>query len=162
MGTAEQKRRVDDAADVLDLTDYIKRRPGQLSGGQRQRVAIGRVTPLATEGPWKGAVGVSEHLGSDTFFHVQMEGRKTPVTVRAVGEVVTRDDGTAIAPNDPHWGRLTTAARAAKLRPAAWLEQGNLYGDLSGTPEFATAFGHWLDLLWSSGTAATLEQFCRS
>jgi multiple sugar transport system ATP-binding protein len=26
---------------------------------------------LETEGTWKGTVGVSEHLGSDTFFHVQ-------------------------------------------------------------------------------------------
>jgi energy-coupling factor transporter ATP-binding protein EcfA2 len=31
-----------DAAKVLNLTDYLDRRPGQLSGGQRQRVAIGR------------------------------------------------------------------------------------------------------------------------
>ena len=30
------------AADVLNLTDYLERRPGQLSGGQRQRVAMGR------------------------------------------------------------------------------------------------------------------------
>ena len=30
------------AADILNLTDYLDRRPGQLSGGQRQRVAIGR------------------------------------------------------------------------------------------------------------------------
>jgi multiple sugar transport system ATP-binding protein len=30
------------AAKVLNLTDYLDRRPGQLSGGQRQRVAIGR------------------------------------------------------------------------------------------------------------------------
>jgi ABC-type glutathione transport system ATPase component len=28
--------------DVLDLTNYLERRPRQLSGGQRQRVAIGR------------------------------------------------------------------------------------------------------------------------
>ena len=39
---AEQDRRVADAAKVLNLTDYLDRRPGQLSGGQRQRVAIGR------------------------------------------------------------------------------------------------------------------------
>jgi multiple sugar transport system ATP-binding protein len=39
---AEQKRRVEQAASVLNLTDYLDRRPGQLSGGQRQRVAIGR------------------------------------------------------------------------------------------------------------------------
>ena len=34
--------KVDDAAKVLNLTNYLDRRPGQLSGGQRQRVAIGR------------------------------------------------------------------------------------------------------------------------
>ncbi|MBD3623989.1 MAG: ABC transporter ATP-binding protein, partial [Rhodobacteraceae bacterium] len=39
---AEQNRRVEGAAKVLNLTDYLDRRPGQLSGGQRQRVAIGR------------------------------------------------------------------------------------------------------------------------
>ncbi|MCU0831900.1 MAG: ABC transporter ATP-binding protein, partial [Rhizobiaceae bacterium] len=39
---AEQMRKVDAAAKVLNLTSYLDRRPGQLSGGQRQRVAIGR------------------------------------------------------------------------------------------------------------------------
>ncbi|MFY0632213.1 MAG: ABC transporter ATP-binding protein [Vannielia sp.] len=39
---AEQDRRIDYAAKVLNLSDYLDRRPGQLSGGQRQRVAIGR------------------------------------------------------------------------------------------------------------------------
>ncbi len=34
--------KVREAARVLNLTDYLDRRPGQLSGGQRQRVAIGR------------------------------------------------------------------------------------------------------------------------
>jgi len=34
--------KVNAAADTLNLTDYLHRRPGQLSGGQRQRVAIGR------------------------------------------------------------------------------------------------------------------------
>src|SRR6056300_479787 len=42
MDQAEIDRRVTTAADVLNLTDYLDRRPGQLSGGQRQRVAIGR------------------------------------------------------------------------------------------------------------------------
>src|SRR5210317_2020670 len=38
----EIEKRVTNAASVLNLTDYLDRRPGQLSGGQRQRVAIGR------------------------------------------------------------------------------------------------------------------------
>ncbi|MCX4025840.1 ABC transporter ATP-binding protein [Endozoicomonas sp. SM1973] len=36
------QQRVDDAAKVLRLEQYLKRKPAELSGGQRQRVAIGR------------------------------------------------------------------------------------------------------------------------
>jgi len=39
---AERDRRVAEAAGILNLTDYLDRRPAQLSGGQRQRVAMGR------------------------------------------------------------------------------------------------------------------------
>ncbi len=202
MDKAEQDRRVAAAAEVLNLTAYLDRRPGQLSGGQRQRVAIGRAivrepaaflfdeplsnldaalrvgmrleiselhTRLKTTmvyvthdqveamtmadkivvlraghieqvgspldlyhaprnlfvagfigspkmnlmtgpeaaargattvgirpehiavspqgGTWTGRIGVSEHLGSDTFFHVHLVGQATPITVRAGGEV---------------------------------------------------------------------------
>ncbi len=38
----ETKRRVHEAADILQLTPLLDRLPKQLSGGQRQRVAIGR------------------------------------------------------------------------------------------------------------------------
>ena len=38
----EIKRKVEAAAETLQLSKYLKRLPGQLSGGQRQRVAIGR------------------------------------------------------------------------------------------------------------------------
>ena len=38
----EIKRRVLEAAEILDITDYLQRKPKALSGGQRQRVAIGR------------------------------------------------------------------------------------------------------------------------
>ncbi|BDC96340.1 MULTISPECIES: ABC transporter ATP-binding protein [Treponema] len=39
---AEIKRKVDEAAKMLDLTTYLDRKPKALSGGQRQRVAVGR------------------------------------------------------------------------------------------------------------------------
>ena len=39
---AEIRQRVEDAAKVLGLTEYLKRKPKEMSGGQRQRVAIGR------------------------------------------------------------------------------------------------------------------------
>lgn len=38
----EIKRKVEEAAKILDLTDYLARKPSALSGGQRQRVALGR------------------------------------------------------------------------------------------------------------------------
>ena len=202
---SEQDRRVSEAAKVLNLTDYLDRRPGQLSGGQRQRVAIGRAIvrepaaflfdeplsnldaalrvgmrleiselhkrlgttmiyvthdqveamtmadkivvlqagvieqvgspmelyrtprntfvagfigsprmnllngPNATKhdahtigirpehiaistgaGDWPGVVGVSEHLGSDTFFHVKCDDFPEPLTVRADGDLDLR------------------------------------------------------------------------
>ena len=202
MDKAEIDKRVANAAKVLNLSDYIDRRPGQLSGGQRQRVAIGRAivrepaaflfdeplsnldaalrvgmrleiselhkrlkttmiyvthdqveamtmadkivvlqagvieqvgSPLElyrtprnkfvagfigspkmnfidgaeaqkhgahtigirpehidvsnSEGSWKGVIGVAEHLGSDTFFHVHDTGMTDPMTIRASGEV---------------------------------------------------------------------------
>ncbi|TPJ45138.1 ABC transporter ATP-binding protein [Mesorhizobium sp. B2-5-4] len=201
-------RKVKDAARVLNLTNYLERRPGQLSGGQRQRVAIGRAIvrqpsaflfdePLSnldaalrgtmrleiselhhqlkttmiyvthdqveamtmadkivvlnagnieqvgspmelyktprnlfvagfigspkmnliegapadkyraktigirpehmqistTAGDWKATVGVAEHLGSDTFLHVQADG-VGPLTVRADGELAVHHGDT--------------------------------------------------------------------
>jgi ABC-type sugar transport system ATPase subunit len=38
----ERSRRIAEAARILQLNDYLERKPSQLSGGQRQRVAIGR------------------------------------------------------------------------------------------------------------------------
>ncbi|VCU57677.1 Various polyols ABC transporter, ATP-binding component [Tritonibacter mobilis] len=38
-------------------------------------------------GAWSGVVGVSEHLGSDTFFHIHDTGLAETITVRADGEV---------------------------------------------------------------------------
>jgi len=40
-----------------------------------------------TDGLWQGKVGVAEHLGSDTFFHVHDTGLADMITVRAPGEV---------------------------------------------------------------------------
>jgi len=38
----EINRKVEHAADILELTAYLQRKPSELSGGQRQRVAMGR------------------------------------------------------------------------------------------------------------------------
>ncbi|PYG01099.1 carbohydrate ABC transporter ATP-binding protein, CUT1 family [Georgenia satyanarayanai] len=39
---AEIRQRVEEAAKILDLSEYLDRKPKALSGGQRQRVAMGR------------------------------------------------------------------------------------------------------------------------
>ena len=209
------EKKVTEAARVLNLTNYLERRPGQLSGGQRQRVAIGRAIvrepsaflfdePLSnldaalrgtmrleiselhqqlkttmiyvthdqveamtmadkivvlnagnieqvgspmdlyhrpdnlfvagfigspkmnlvggaiaqpygattmgirpehlgistTEGAWKGTAGVAEHLGSDTFIHVNTESAGT-VTVRTSGDFQIRHGDTVYLTPDP-------------------------------------------------------------
>jgi multiple sugar transport system ATP-binding protein len=38
----EMARRVQEAADILGIAEFLERKPKQLSGGQRQRVAVGR------------------------------------------------------------------------------------------------------------------------
>ncbi|MFV0317665.1 MAG: ABC transporter ATP-binding protein [Microthrixaceae bacterium] len=38
----QRNERIDEAAGILGLTEYLERKPGELSGGQRQRVALAR------------------------------------------------------------------------------------------------------------------------
>jgi mannitol 2-dehydrogenase len=73
--------------------------------------------------------------------------------------VGAREDGTPIAPNDPAWDALHAAALAARDRPAVWLEQATIYGDLVGVKRFAAAFDHWLRLIERKGTAAALDAY---
>jgi len=42
VSTDERRRKVEDAAKMLDLSEFLDRKPAKLSGGQRQRVAMGR------------------------------------------------------------------------------------------------------------------------
>ena len=52
-----------------------------------------------TGGPWSGVVGVSEHLGSDTFFHIHDSGLAETLTVRADGEInFTHGDRVSLTP----------------------------------------------------------------
>ena len=53
-----------------------------------------------TEGPWKGVVGVAEHLGADTFVHVNA-GELGTLNVRASGEVPVHHGDTVFLTPDP-------------------------------------------------------------
>ena len=56
-------------------------------GAQTIGIRPEHITVSETEGDWSGVVSVSEHLGSDTFFHVHETGLADTITVRADGEV---------------------------------------------------------------------------
>ena len=71
----------------------------------------------------------------------------------------TREDGSEIAPNDPEWADLVSAATAACDNPRAWLEQRVFYGDLADNEGFAAAFTGWLNLIWQHGVEAALETY---
>jgi mannitol 2-dehydrogenase len=72
-----------------------------------------------------------------------------------------REDGSAIAPNDPEWDGLTAAALKARERPAAWLEQTNIYGALASETRFSTAFEAWLRHVWAEGVSDALALYAR-
>lgn len=52
------------------------------------------------EGAWKGVVGVAEHLGADTFIHVNTDVAGT-ITVRAAGDMPVSHGDTVYLTPDP-------------------------------------------------------------
>ncbi|WP_299152852.1 mannitol dehydrogenase family protein [uncultured Tateyamaria sp.] len=71
----------------------------------------------------------------------------------------TREDGSAITPNDPHWGQLTVQAQKARTNPMVWLRQEQFYGDLGSNVRFADSFTRWFALVWADGTEAALRAY---
>ena len=57
------------------------------NGAQTLGIRPEHIDIVSSGGIWKGKVGVTEHLGSDTFIHVHETGLSKVVTVRASGEV---------------------------------------------------------------------------
>src|SRR3984957_18448653 len=47
------RAKVSESAKILDLTEWLDRKPGQLSGGQRQRGAMGRAIVRALSWSWR-------------------------------------------------------------------------------------------------------------
>ncbi|WP_147111076.1 mannitol dehydrogenase family protein [Tateyamaria sp. syn59] len=71
----------------------------------------------------------------------------------------TRQDGSGIAANDPHWDTLVPAAEAARIDPGAWLAQSQYYQDLADVPTFSTSFEKWLRVIWADGVDAALTRY---
>lgn len=71
----------------------------------------------------------------------------------------TREDGSPIEPNDPHWDELTATAKATQSKPGIWLEMEQIYGDLGEYPSFSGSFTHWLCLIWDDGVEETIRSY---
>ncbi|MEM9063020.1 MAG: mannitol dehydrogenase family protein [Pseudomonadota bacterium] len=71
----------------------------------------------------------------------------------------TREDGTVIEANDPHWADLQTCARAARQEPTLWLRQRAFYGDLCEQDQVTAYFCDHLKTVWSKGARQALDAF---
>jgi mannitol 2-dehydrogenase len=69
------------------------------------------------------------------------------------------DSGIAIPPNDPDWEALVARSKAARERPASWLEMATVYGDLGKDGRFIEPFQRHLNRLWAVGTQQTIAEF---
>lgn len=69
------------------------------------------------------------------------------------------DKGNPFAPNDASYESLKATALQARERPAAWLEQPEIYGNLGSNPAFVAAFEAALNAIWAEGSEAVLTRF---
>lgn len=71
----------------------------------------------------------------------------------------TREDGSAIEPNDPHWPARHAAALAAREAPLAWLAQRDVYDDLADAEAFVRPFERSLRDVWENGVEAAIGRY---
>jgi multiple sugar transport system ATP-binding protein len=108
------KQKIEQAARVLDLTPYLRRKPGALSGGQRQRVAMGRAIVRDPQ-----CFLMDEPLSNlDAKLRLQMRAELKLLNARlgVTTLYVTHDQVEA----------MTLGDRVAVLRPVSSDGQGNL------------------------------------
>jgi len=95
VGRSAARARATDALAMVDLTDYVRRRPRELSGGQQQRVALARA--LAVE---PDILLLDEPLGAlDRKLRLQLQGelRKLQARLGVTALLVTHDQEEALA-----------------------------------------------------------------
>ena len=114
MDKSEIQRRVDEAAQVLEITDFLDRKPKALSGGQRQRVAMGRA--IVRE---PAAFLMDEPLSNlDAKLRVQMRSE--------LGELHTRLKTTTLYVTHDQVEAMTMGDRVAVLKAISGKEVPNL------------------------------------
>ena len=69
------------------------------------------------------------------------------------------DSGTPIAPNDPNWDRLQTAAIRTKDDAKAFLQMKDIFGAAAENPDYVAAFTNALGTIWQLGTRDTLTRY---
>jgi multiple sugar transport system ATP-binding protein len=100
----EIKTRVEDAARILEITDFLERKPKALSGGQRQRVAMGRAIVREPK-----AFLMDEPLSNlDAKLRVQMRAE--------LGELHTRLKTTTLYVTHDQVEAMTMGDRVAVIR----------------------------------------------
>ena len=73
----------------------------------------------------------------------------------------TREDGSIIEPNVPHWEKLHACAKKSKENPLEWLEQLEIYGDTSKDDKFRDYFSKWLKMIYQEGVENTLNEYLK-
>ena len=73
----------------------------------------------------------------------------------------TREDGSIIEPNDPHWEKLNACAKKSKVNSLEWLEQLEIYGDTSTDERFRDYFSKWLKMIYAEGVENTLNEYLK-
>lgn len=127
---AEIAKRISDTARILQITDYLERKPKALSGGQRQRVAMGRA--IVRE---PAAFLFDEPLSNlDAKLRIQMRGeiKKLHARLGTTSVYVTHDQLEAMTMADTlvvlNGGRIEQAGRPLDLyrKPASTFVAGFL------------------------------------
>jgi multiple sugar transport system ATP-binding protein len=114
MDKSEIKRRVEEAAEILEITDFLERKPKALSGGQRQRVAMGRAIVREPK-----AFLMDEPLSNlDAKLRVQMRTE--------LGRLHSRLETTTVYVTHDQVEAMTLGHRVAVLKPVSAARPDNL------------------------------------
>jgi multiple sugar transport system ATP-binding protein len=176
----EIDRRVQRAAEILDLADLIKRKPKQLSGGQRQRVALGRAIVREPEAflmdePLSNLdaglrvqtraeiLKLQRRLSTTTIYvtHDQIEAMTMGDRIAVMRQGVLQQVGTPeelyTTPTNVFVGRFI-GSPAMNVVPASFIEGAGLSGQLAGfRPEHVSVGNGRPDAVHFAATVEVVE-----